>query len=91
MGLIDTPITERLEHPYEPGEWVTIRPLLGTEMDQAKEAKVKHTLNLWGDSLEVMAGMQSKTRVKQPDSFSEAMSELAVLVSISPINSVLSV
>lgn len=64
MGLIDTAKTERLEHPYEPGEWVEIRPLLATEMDEAKEAKIKRTMALWGDALDDFAG---KTPDKEPE------------------------
>lgn len=51
MGLIDTSKTERLIHPWEDGQWVEIRPMLATEMDEAKDAKIKHTMTLWGDSL----------------------------------------
>ena len=49
--LIDVNKTERLNHPDEKGQWVDVRPLLATEMDEAREKKVKHILALWGDAI----------------------------------------
>ena len=46
MGLIDISKTERIEHPGEAGQWVEIRALLATEMDEAKSAKMKEFLRL---------------------------------------------
>ena len=49
MALVDTTKTERLEVPHEEGEWISIRALLATEMDEAQEIRMKHYLSIWGD------------------------------------------
>ena len=59
MGLIDTSQTETLEHPYEPGEWVTIRPMLAPEMDEAQEKRAKHMMAVYGDLIEGMTRNQA--------------------------------
>lgn len=51
MALVDTSKSDRLEHPEEPGQWIEVRHLLGVEMDEAQEVRVKKLLNVWGDAL----------------------------------------
>lgn len=74
MGLIDTSKTERLEHPNEKGQWVDIRPLLATEMDEARDKRIKHILDMWGDTIKgATAGKATQqddiaSRVQQYDS-----------------------
>ncbi len=46
--LIDTSKTERLDHPHEEA-WVEIRPVLATELDAARDRKIKSILDIWGD------------------------------------------
>lgn len=54
MGLVDVNKVTELEHPYEPGVQIGVRSLRGTEMDEAREAKVKRTYASWkGDLTEV--------------------------------------
>ena len=75
MGLIDTSQTEKLDHPYEPGEWVEIRPLLATEMDQAKDDKIKHTMNLWGDSLDAFKDIKPSIEEDDEDTPAKRVQE----------------
>ena len=75
MGLIDTSKTERLEHPFEKGEWVDIRPLLATELDGAKDAKIKHTMNLWGDSLDTFKDMKPSKEDDDEDTLAKRVQE----------------
>ena len=51
MALIDVNKRERLEHPEEPGQWIEIRPLRATEMDEARDIRLKQLLDMWGDAL----------------------------------------
>jgi hypothetical protein len=61
MGLVDLTRTDTLAVPHEEGEFITIRSLLATEMDEAKEVRMKRVMDLWGDSLPSMsAGQQSE-------------------------------
>jgi hypothetical protein len=72
--LIDTSKTERLKHPHEEGQWIDIRPILATELDEAKDRRIKKLLDLWGDTLKNAPGGERKqepddlnTRVQQFD------------------------
>lgn len=75
MGLVDTSKTERLEHPEESGQWVEIRPLLATELDEARDVRMRKLLDLWGDILKDAATPTDRgdtneleSRVQQYDS-----------------------
>jgi len=60
MGLVNTSAIETLQVPHEPGEWVGIRSLLATEMDEAKEVRMKRVMDLWGDSLPSMSAVSNQ-------------------------------
>ena len=75
MGLIDTSKTEKLNHPYEKGEWVEVRPLLATELDGAKDAKIKRTMNLWGDSLDTFKDMKPSKEEEDEDTLAKRVAE----------------
>ncbi len=40
MGLVDITKTDRLEVPDEAGQWIEVRSLLATEMDEARETRL---------------------------------------------------
>ena len=46
MALVDTTQVEKLPVPHEEGEWIEVRPLLATEMDEAKEARMTGLLKI---------------------------------------------
>jgi hypothetical protein len=71
MGLIDVSKFEPLTHPHEEGVVVNVRPLRGTEMDEAFDVKVKRTVTMWGATLEVLSGL-TRTR-DQEDSLQSRM------------------
>lgn len=71
MGLIDVKRSETLDHPYE-DETVTIRPLRGTEMDEASDVRVKKTVEMWGATLEVLQGLM-KPQGEQEDTIAIRM------------------
>ncbi len=60
--LIDTSKTDRLNIPHEKGQWVDIRPVLATEMDEAKDKRIKKLLDMWGDTLKDMPSGEGKQR-----------------------------
>lgn len=55
MPLVDVTKTAKLDHPFEDGEWIEIRSLLASEMDDAKDVRMKHLMDLFGDAMENIA------------------------------------
>jgi len=51
MALVDTNKTEMIEVPHEGGEWIEVRSLLATEMDEAKEVRMKRLLDMFEGNL----------------------------------------
>ena len=51
MGLVDTSKVDRLPVPHEEGEWIEVRALLATEMDEAKEVRMKRLMDMWEGNL----------------------------------------
>jgi len=47
MALVDVSKTEKLDIPHEPGEWIEVRPLLASEMDAARDARLKRLMGMW--------------------------------------------
>lgn len=51
MALVDTSKVDRLPVPHEEGQWVEVRALLATEMDEAKDGRTKRLLNMFEGDL----------------------------------------
>ena len=47
MALVDVSKTGKLDIPHEPGEWIEVRPLLASEMDAARDARLKRLMGVW--------------------------------------------
>lgn len=53
--LVDITKTAELPHPTEEGVVITVRPLRGTELDEAQSLKLQQTLELFGASMGTLA------------------------------------
>lgn len=48
-------VTEKIDIPHEPGEWVEIKPLSWKDLERAKAARLKSVIETMADAKEVMA------------------------------------
>ena len=74
MGLINSEPT-KVDIPFEPGEWIKLRPLSGREMDQARAARLSYHADQFEKFSAMLSSLPQNGASAAPDDNPESRRE----------------